>query len=566
MNAFLIGRMAIDFTPTPSPTEETDLVVECSVESSDSYTYISVLTETYVYLCAVSLGDDIANHTLRLRLCPADQDPAHCIRSAFIVTVPLRKPRLQIALLTETGAIVILDVSAYLIATSALLNGTEKQQDGGALGRSTDLDYPAFPAQYRSSVIPAHLHENGSADKSKPRCMSLVRPSEAAPPTDVSFVILAGCSDGSVLEIYGINGSYIKRHNVFSGHVPAFPIQGIYSSSSSSMGTFIVTECRSPASANMLLVLSTSHDRSGRSPHEAQRAAENNDEDDDGIWRECDPSFSYDDTAHLEKIRSFYVPNPEHVSAQQLTIPSPVILACLDTQGSGGRGAASNPAAVRIRHFPIQLPIPLTSSSGMQSYLDLGRHSLRGVKFLDHGSTFTVPPSFSTSDIFMATLSPALNAIFMYSLSAAAIPCALQAGASEQCPPLLQVDLLALLDQEGEEYVQQAALLSDGCLLLGTSLSRLVLCSRDLVVSRSFSLRGDIVKITPSVVITSSSVYAHYFALTDAPLVPAELDAEYAKIGPFLDGTDISAPPFWLSHTPPHLIEHSRTTQIFIKL
>ena len=497
-------------------------VLECSVECTASHTYVSVLTddgalEVHAISLVEAVGDEHANRQVRVCLPLEVGEHEHGMPvSAVIVACPPRGDGgLHVAVLAETGGMVVLNLSPYLSSSLA----------------PAELEYSALDARDRVSVFRELTHTHAQA---RPVCMAPVKLSETSSGLqDVSYLILAGCTDGSIVEIYGVDhGSFIKRRHVFSF---AYHIQSIRPSppadyygataaestaaaaaaaATATAAVSIVAECRDKTGETVLLILS-------KASGEVKNEEEDEEEDDDGIWKECDPSFSYDDAAHLERVnvKSFFVQNSDRWRALELTIPSPVLTARgedLLLHAPAPRHACTNRAATH--HVAILLPVPLSTTACVQSYLGLARDNLRGVTLLSPDALCAGP-----TDVVMATLSPALSAIFIFSLASRG-GCGTSTRTStstststctstSKCSPVVQVDLLPLLVQgQAQEtvVVQEAAFLQDGHLLLGTSQRCLLLCSSELVVLSRFALRGDIVVVSPALTVTSTSVYAHF--------------------------------------------------------
>lgn len=504
-----IGRIDISLA---GPLRSRSDVLECSVESTASHTYISVLTEggSSLEVHAISLAiveKEVDDGNRQLRVCLPLETDGGPARSAAIVACPPRSRDggLHIAVLAETGAMVVLDLSPYLASPR---------------GVGAPLEYSALDARHRVSVF-----REPTQAQARPVCMAPVRLSATfSGLQDVTYLILAGFSDGSIMEIYGVDGSFIKRRHVFSF---TYPIQSIRPSPlADQSGTAVmVAECRRKTGESVLFVLSKE-----ASVGEDMRHLKDDDDDDDGIWKECDPSFSYDDAAHLERVnvKSFFVHNSDLWSGLELTIPSKVLAARIAETTFfpppfppplPPHHAAPSPRAAH--QVAILLPGPLSASACLQSYLHLARDDLRGVTLLSRA-----PYCAGPTDVFMATLSPALSAIFIFSLASSPSADAASGSTISKCSPVAQVDLLPLLHigmEKSEEaiVVQEAAFLQDGHLLLGTSQRCLLVCSSELVVLRRFSLQGDILAISPALTITSTSVYAHFTTPDcDAPQPP----------------------------------------------
>ena len=455
--------------------------------------YLSLLMESYIEVLVFSAT---AKSLVRLRLV---MDDGKLVVGAALVTVPPSQP-CQVATLTACGIVTLLNLSPSLELSGkeikiVSLKGLQSSPD-----TATEL-----------------MRER---DGCKPLSMSCVVSHDVSP---AAFLLLVGCVDGSIFEIYGgVSGnsshSKIKRRNLRA--CTDHGILRLAALGSEAISGCNIVECTlQPHGANSTSYAALCCARSSPQPSSSFAPIQPHivDEEDDGsegIWKVSDPSVFCDGVSSVS-MASYFL----HSETKQLILLCLPLVMGEERQSGNFREDETTPDGlemVLISSFLLFSKFPI-----IERALANARDNLRGCTLLPTTSTF---PPISADELmenrcWVATLCPRLAALFFFSLPI--LP------GNEDCVthlyPRIQIDLIPVLHQQStmglfggqasfdnSEAVHWGAVLSTGNILLGTNRNRLLVCSPDLTVLQNVLLHGSIVNSSirdRRAIVTTSTVY-----------------------------------------------------------
>jgi len=474
-------------------------VLSCSERWSESegLLYMCMLLPHHIELFVFS---STAKTLVRLRVA---MDDGTLVVGAALVTVPPSEP-CQVAILTACGSVTLINLSPSLE-----LSGKEvKIVSLKGLQSSPDTSTELLRGR----------------DGCTPQSMSCVESQDVSP---AAFLLLVGCDDGSIFEIYGgVSGnsghSIIKRRNFRA--CTDHGILRLAALGSEALSGCNIVECAlMPHGANSLPYIALCCARSNPRPSSSfAPILPHIDEEDDGsegIWKVSDPSVFCDGVSSVS-MASYFL----HSETKQL------ILLCLPLvlgerqSGNSRENETPDLEMVLISSFLLSSKFPI-----IERALANARDNLCGCTLLPttSTSTSTATSTFSrkTTDellenrCWVATLCPSLAALFFFALPL--VP------GNEDCVthlyPRIQIDLIPVLQQQGtmglfggqasfdnSEAVHWGAVLSTGSMLLGTNRNRLLVCSPDLTVAQNVLLQGSIVNSSirdHRAIVTTSTIY-----------------------------------------------------------
>lgn len=320
---------------------------------------------------------------------------------------------------------------------------------------------------------------------------------------DATFLIIVGCDDGSIIEIYGVKGSAVRRHILgasLHGRVARmWPLE---------LSTFPFHVLACSSGVNLELCCSPSASALTKNGN----AEDDVDDDGGGIWRDNDPALSCDSAVHLDGIQSHYYVSSELKYHFKLCV-SPAVSFCR------GRDVFADESPALSVVAPGMLD---PSCAFVKSMVALAQNRRRGVEFLDSRQSSHLQSAGSAGCVII-TLCPALQAMYLF-----ALPLGHSASSHTTLYPEIQIDLRPLLCQlvrgirayNDEETATHASLLNSGELLaIGTSSKRLVICgAEDLVARQNYSLPDSVLEMGCCAIASSSSLFIHTAA---QPLPPA---------------------------------------------
>ena len=340
-------------------------------------------------------------------------------------------------------------------------------------------------------------HDDATQSGCFPQSLISLKPCTA----DAIYLIIVGCDDGSVIEIYGVKGSVVRRHisgaSLNGRIVRMWPLE---------LSTFPYHVLACSSGVNLEVCCS---------PLASASSNSGNAEDDDGggIWRDNDPALSCDSSVHLDGIQSHYYVSSELKCHFSLCISPAVSFA-------RGRDVFADESPVLSIVAPGMLD---PSCTFVKSIVALAQNRRRGVEFLESRQSSHLQSTGSAGCVII-TLCPALQALYLF-----ALPLGHSASSQITLYPEIQIDMRPLLCQlvrgirayNDEEMARHASFLNSGELIaIGTSTGRLVICgAEDLVSRQNYSLPDSAVEMSGCAIAIFSSLSIHKAA---QPLPPAQ--------------------------------------------
>ena len=325
--------------------------------------------------------------------------------------------------------------------------------------------------------------------------------------TTETFLILVGCRDGSIIEIYGTtSGSIIKRYNAQAcSRWQILAIQPLTAPGCQIAACTVTSAEQEDETEASGIVLCCGYAATTRDSRFA--AATASEDDGEGIWKETDPSVTCNDQsiANIADVSSFFL-GSDTTPLLHLVLPTDVIARRRDELEMRN---VPVPRSTSDENNQILIsPLLMHGSSFIQSMLAFARHGLRGVKALSF-----VAARGEVECGWVATMCPALRAIYLYNL-----PSSPPTECATELHPSVQIDLVPLLEQEclgGQALLEVgevpvAGVVNGDELLIGTNRSRLLACNvASLQVAHNFALQGRFTAIseTPLVVVSSLAIY-----------------------------------------------------------
>lgn len=483
-------------------------VIRCSV-SYEELLYICVQTENNQLELHISslTSPDVPIRQLRIAL------GAHVeVVSLIILTIP-PKHSFQVAILTKDARVILLNASTFMV------NDGERTVTNGSIAKIVSLD------KMISSHDAATVLIDNEVETTTSSCLPVSMALALEQRNDVSFLLLVGCNDGSIIEIYGTHESLVTRRNfqvcssaaVRNLHplasFPSMTLLACWCVSEDTKSNARLILCCSPVAPVNIDVANKTAGRADQSEEEGDEAEAEHDSD--SVWRETDPSLICARTADLERISSYYL-HSDIKYLMNLIIPRSVQearsweLALADTDAFPHTPSLFYDALINDQRL-ISLNILSDQSPMMRNLLRFGANNLRGVQLLQRAPT---ERDSSENSGYIATFSISLAAIYMFALPASKVFETNHSSALNDLIPVLQIDLLPLiyhhgLSHSGQQEAVEHALIGAHGLLLSTNCSRVLVCSPNLTVLKNLSLDGTVREISPWAVVSSSAVYVH---------------------------------------------------------